>query len=65
MYDSSSLGETICQCPPACKNLVWEIKHQNKYLNAKKKKKRNKKVITKRVEIEYITSKTEDGNVEF
>lgn len=30
-----------------------------------KKKKRNKKVITKRVEIEYITSKTEDGNVEF
>lgn len=37
MYDYSSLGEIICQHPLACKNLVQEFQHLNKYWNAKKK----------------------------
>ena len=41
---------------------MWEFKYLNKYWSAKTKK---LKVITKHMEIEYITSKTGDGNLEF
>lgn len=30
MCGYSSVGEIICQCSPACKNLVRELKHLNK-----------------------------------
>lgn len=39
LYDYSPLGEIIYHCTPACKNLVLEFKHQNKYWNTKRKRK--------------------------
>lgn len=34
MCGYSSVGEIICQCSPACKNLVQELQHLNKEWNA-------------------------------
>ena len=38
----SSVGEIICQCSPACKNLVQQLNHEmNDEMQKKKKKKKN------------------------
>ena len=36
----SSVGEIICQCSPACKNLVQELNHEMNDEMQKRKKKR-------------------------
>ena len=44
----SSVGEIICQCSPACKNLVQELNHEmNDEMQKKKKKKKTTSIITK------------------
>ena len=42
------MGEIICQCSPACKNLVQELNHEmNDEMQKRKKKKKITSIITK------------------
>ena len=43
------MGEIICQCSPACKNLVQELNHEmnDEMQKRKKKKKKRTSIITK------------------